>query len=125
MDSRNRSSSAFLPGLVCAIGVAACVVGVRDIVSGEAFLFFGESGAESVSKLTGTRAYWWGGLCACWGISMIGLALVAPRAMEACTKRSSYCDLPRWQIIMLIGCLCMFMIANIGLVALSIEASQH
>ena len=94
MDSRNRSSSAFLPGLVCAIGVAACVVGVRDIVSGEAVLFFGESGAESVSKLTGTRAYWWGGLCACWGISMIGLALVAPRAMEARTKRSSYCNSP-------------------------------
>lgn len=125
MDSRNRSSSAFFPGLVCAIGVAACVVGVRDIVSGEAVLFFGESGAESVSKLTGTEAYWWGGMCACWGVSLIGLALVAPRAIEARTKRGSYFSLPRWQVIMLFACLCMLMIAMFAMVALTILNTKY
>ena len=119
MESRTSSSSTPYAVLICALGLAAFVVGIRDIVRGKAILIFG----ESAKQFTGTEAYWCAGLCLCWGISMMSLAFVVPRAMEARSKRGSYLAIPRWQVIMLIGCFFMLMTSIIGLVALTLQGS--
>ena len=109
MDNNNNPYIFWIVGLI--VGVAACAGGIRTMLNDEAILVIGE---DATNTLTGIEAFWCGAIWLCFGVALLGLMLVGPRALETRSKRGSYSS-P--QTISLIACVGLLVFAICSMVA--------
>ena len=80
------------------------IQGVRAIVTGEAsHVWSSDDVILHAVTYRGSRAVGFGAVDIAFGLSLLALAFLGPRAIDARTKRSSFLALPRWQANLLIG----------------------